>query len=850
MKLTTKVQTVFVLIGPSQCGKTTLSLKIKAEIEKQFATKNFKVNVQHLSSDNIRRELLGSDYDRNDMIMLEASQPAFDLFYTKLRLVTSFPINSEVIILDTTGLSEEFREKVVSISKEQNYNVEAILFDYPNRKDYFKFAEGSSRIIGEQVNRLKQKMGEFTRKDFSTIHKIKSPIDYDDFSVDITNLNDYLSYYLPLCTDYTIIGDVHEQLDTLINVIPPQAGERRFILVGDYIDKGNNTEQMVNYLYDHPEIYLVNGNHEQYIYDCLKGHRKPMEELAKYFGSLGVLQQNAELKEKFLKLYARGKHFLWFAPQRFIDRQVNAHSFIVTHSPCRNKVLGKLTPTALKAQQYFYLDRKQPKRDQVQFLLSDAISNAPYHIFGHLTFNQIFSHGNKLGLDTGCVDGNLLSYVRFNTYHSQRPKLSSVPSLAVKHDNEDLLDVKELLPKLEMTDLTEEQSKRIKYLIEKGINYISGTIAPADKNGDQLESLEKGLAYYAKAGITQVCLQPKYMGSRLQVYLNRDPEQCYAVTRNGFATHLKLSTVYEQLLVKFGDYMQQEKIKYLILDTELLPWSALGKELINSHFKTIAAGLQAELNDLSEADFDVHFQALRDKYDQSDYEKLSCTTKKAELEKQFTSRVCATYNALKEFKAHYSPLEQHQAAAKCYSEQLDLYGQETDLVCKPFDLLKIVFENGSEWTYVNEDHENELTITSNRFRLVSEDEYLVLDLKDPESVNKAQEYFNKHTLEQKMEGIVIKPEQFNGKIPPAIKVRNPDYLTIIYGYDYQFPTRMKSLLKNKNIKKKIETSVKEYQLGIEMLKTPLDSLDTNEYKVVLKEFLYEMEQEKQLDPRL
>ena len=851
MKITTKVQTVFVLIGPSQCGKTTLSLKIKQEIETQFAARNFRVNVQHLSSDNIRRELLNANYDRNDMIMLESSQPTFELLYTKLRLVTSFPINVEFAIIDTTGLSEEFRQKVIQISKEQNYNVEAILFDYANRRDYFRFVSGSSKIVGEQVNRLKQKMGDFTRKDFSTIHKIKSPIDYEQFSFEISNLNSYLSHYLPLCPEYTIIGDVHEQLETLMNIISPHdmTKEKRYILLGDYIDKGDRTEQIVNFLYDHPEIVLVNGNHEQYIYDCLNGYRKPMEELAQYFSSLETFRKNAELKEKFFQLYQRGKHFLWYAPQRFLDSNVNAHSFIITHSPCSNRVLGKLIPSALKAQQYFYLDRKQPKLPQVQFLISEAITNAPYHIFGHLTFNRIFSYGNKYGIDTGCVDGNLLSAVTFNTYNL-RPKLLSVKSLSTKQDLSELLNVEELLPKLTMTDLTEEQSKRINYLVEHGINYISGTIAPADKNGDELESLEKGLAYFASQKVTKVCLQPKYMGSRLQVYLNLDLEKCYAVTRNGFATHLKLLTVYQQLLNKFGDYMQQEKIKYLILDTELLPWSALGKELINSHFGTIRAGLTAEHNDLQEGNFDQHFQQLLQRYEQSDYEKLSCTTKKADLERQFTSRLCVTYNALKEFKAHYQPLESHKAATKCYTEQLELYGKETDLVCKPFDLLKIVYEDGDEWTYVTGDSDNELNVTSNRFKFVSEDEYLVLDLQESESVQKAKEYFEKHTCEGKMEGIVIKPEEFNDKLPQAVKVRNSDYLTIIYGYDYQFPTRMKALLKGKNVRRKLETSVKEYKLGVRMLKTPLTDLDTSEYREVLKEFLYEMEQEKQLDPRL
>lgn len=76
---------------------------------------------------------------------------------------------------------------------------------------------------------------------------------------------------------------------------------------------------------------------------------------------------------------------------------------------------------------------------------------------------------------------------------------------------------------------------------------------------------------------------------------------------------------------------------------------------------------------------------------------------------------------------------------------------------------------------------------------------------------------------------------------PYMKVRNPDYLTIIYGYDYRFPHKYKKLLKQKSIGQKLKTSITEYALGQEMLSFPWDSIgiENKEYKQVAANMLFE-----------
>ncbi len=130
MLLQTQVHTIFMLVGPTECGKTTFAKEVlMPRLSFEDEQKNVKANVQYISSDSIRQELLGYDYDKYDQVMLEASEQAFQLLYEKLRLVTSFPINAEFVVVDTTGLTEDFRSKVRDIAAENNYRLEVILFD-------------------------------------------------------------------------------------------------------------------------------------------------------------------------------------------------------------------------------------------------------------------------------------------------------------------------------------------------------------------------------------------------------------------------------------------------------------------------------------------------------------------------------------------------------------------------------------------------------------------------------------------------------------------------------------------------------------------------------------------------
>jgi len=372
-------------------------------------------------------------------------------------------------------------------------------------------------------------------------------------------------------------------------------------------------------------------------------------------------------------------------------------------------------------------------------------------------------------------------------------------------------------------------------------------MSPADKNleTNELESLKHGLDYFRERGVLHVNLQPKYMGSRCNVYLHKNLEQCFAVSRNGYKiNHVDLSEIYEKLLQKFSGYMVERSIEMLILDGELLPWMALGEGLIERQFKPIEKALETELTFLQQNGFEDAYNKLIADYEASGFEKDQHHIAKSALSEKYGPSVYQNYKYVHEIRDRYVPLNEHMEAYQTYRRQLELYAKDEVMEYKPFALLKIIYEDGTElipdWK------------TSEVYSFLSDDKAIMLDLSEPDCLEKAELYYSKLTLDNHMEGVVIKPEIWNEKTVPYMKVRNPDYLSIIYGYDYKFPHKYRKLIRQKQVGPKLRTSLSEYQLGIQMLAVPFDEIAPEHaaYKEIAANLLFEVAQEREMDPRL
>jgi hypothetical protein len=106
-----------------------------------------------------------------------------------------------------------------------------------------------------------------------------------------------------------------------------------------------------------------------------------------------------------------------------------------------------------------------------------------------------------------------------------------------------------------------------------------------------------------------------------------------------------------------------------------------------------------------------------------------------------------------------------------FLDQAKWFGKKDTVTYKPFSILKV---------------DEELWIEKNQediFKSINDSEYLVCNsIRD--NYEKVNDFFNKLTKSLGHEGVVIKPLYWKKGVAPYIKVRNEDYLHLIYGYDY------------------------------------------------------------------
>jgi predicted kinase len=875
-----KTQTVVLLVGPSGCGKSYFSKNnLIPALKTAFLGKLPHLsNIQYLSSDDIRRELLGDPnitYGKNTPQMQAASEQAFNFLYHKLELVTSYPINAEMVIVDTTGLNLAFRNKITKIARDANYTTACVVFGYKERNDYYKYLDETHdlAIVSDHIKRLnRQVMAELRKKDFDSYFYIRKK-DFSDIEIVVEDVDDYASHFISPNFEYPIIGDIHGCYDELLALleqlrftiedgkIVESPSHKIPIVIGDFIDGSNleGIEKTINFLYENRKYFkLVTGNHENFVYRHYKKDLDPKafppaELMDNHFQTIPLLEKDPTLADKFCVLKEESRDFLI------------GHNFIVTHSPCEESVLGKMHPTARRQQRNFrYPHRLEGEElpffskrfeDALVFLKNAATTNKPYHVFGHCRCKNVARIKNKIGIDTGCSQGNRLTAVSivgnkvyFNCIAAKCKPNEELPEIFTRKDA-----ATEIIEDVNLKELDPKELSRIKRSAKNKINFISGTMSPSDKDLGkfQLESIEKALEYFKNKEVDSVCLQPKYMGSRCEVMINcQDLVQSYSSTRRGYLIdHVDLKEAYEKLLPKVKPFADEGGFEWLYLDCELMPWYTLGKGLIEYQYSPCRAGIASEINLLKETGFEDRLLALVEEaknvtHENSvGYAKLSSQIARKQLQELLSHHKCANYDAIKDFK--WISLEEQAKYFEVYKRQLELYATAGETHFKPFSLLKGIRPNGSEQLFFDMPN-------SEQFHLVSDDECLVVDLESKTALEDAEAFFDK-IVAQDLEGCVMKPQQpYIKGVAPFMKIRNPNYLTIIYSYDYLHPFKYGKLVRQKGIDRKLRASIDQFEYGKRMLEIPRSeiSIDNQAYLGLFSKLIFEEKKEESFDPRL
>jgi hypothetical protein len=205
--------------------------------------------------------------------------------------------------------------------------------------------------------------------------------------------------------------------------------------------------------------------------------------------------------------------------------------------------------------------------------------------------------------------------------------------------------------------------------------------------------------------------------------------------------------------------------------------------------------------------------------------KASHTAK--DLKEYFPAHIVRQYESLTAFKV--LNLSDYRKYADIYAAQLEHFGQTGEIYFKPFNILKKVFDDGSE-----------LIVNDNLcYREINDDECLNLPIGNEDEMNRSVEmvydWFAQLEAENE-EGIVIKPRQaFIEGLPPAFKVRNHDYLVMIYGIDFR--TNYDYNFQRRKIAKKLDCSINDWMLNWELLKVKYADIHKDNY--VLKNLIFD-----------
>lgn len=806
-----------VLVGASGSGKSTCA-------------KEHFLPTEVLSSDSFRG--LVSD-DENS---LDATDDAFAAlhFVAAKRLA-----RMKLTVVDATNVQSFARKPLVELARRHHVFPIALVLDTPEqvcrqRNEQRTDRDFGHHVIGQQCKQLRQSLKNLKREGFRRVHVLRSEEEVNLLTVERERI---WSNRRDECGPFDIIGDVHgcvdelrlllEQLGYTVkgdSVTPPEG--RKAIFLGDLVDRGQMSPdvlRLVMAMVDTGRALCVPGNHDTRLVKALQG-RKVM----RTHGLLETLEQLEAQPPEF------GKQVADFLDGLVSHYVLDGGQLVVAHAGMRSDLAGR---TSAAVREFALYGEATGETDEfglpVRWDWASEYRGDAAVVYGHTPVPHAEWLNNTINIDTGCVFGGVLTALRYperelvsipasRVYAEPvRPiaeqEAGSQPSAQQAHD--DVLDIGDLLGKriidtrlLPRITIREDRGIAALEVISRfaidprWLLYLPPTMSPtrASDRPDVLEYPDEAFAYYRHSGVRQVICEEKHMGSRACVLLCRDSETvtrrfgmtdaglgvCYTRTGRRFFDDSGLETQFMErchTAVSDAGLWEELDTNWLLLDCELMPWSARSQRLLQEQYAAVGAAARVSLGEVVGA-----------------------------LES--ASGRGGTVDAwLASYRARRQRIERYVKAYQGYCWPVTTL---TDLKLAPFHLM------ASE-TAVHSD-KSHLWHMEMLARLGAADPDLfyptghkLVDLEDEDSSAKATTWWEQQTASDS-EGMVVKPMTFvthgeRGRIlQPAVKCRGREYLRIIYGPEYSTPEHLKQL-RHRNVKAKQSMALREFSLGLEGL---------------------------------
>ncbi|HTY73816.1 MAG TPA: polynucleotide kinase-phosphatase [Actinomycetes bacterium] len=812
-----------VLVGVSGSGKST------------FARAHFKAT-EVISSDFCRA--LVSD-DENDQ---SATKDAFELLHV---IVGKRLAAGRLTVVDATNVQPAARRSLVALAKEHDVLPVAIVLDLPERLCLDRNADRPDRQFGPHVvrrqrNELRRGLRGLPKEGFRGVHVLSSEDEVASATVTRTRLfNDLRDRTGP----FDVIGDVHgcraeleRLLDRLGYVIERDAqgratgarhpGGRTAVFLGDLVDRGPDTPGVLRLamgMVEAGDALCVTGNHENKLLRALRGRNVRV--------SHGLAESLAQLSSEGEDFRSRVEPFLDGLISHYV---LDGGALAVAHAGVSERFQGRASG---RVRDFCMYGQTTGETDEfglpVRYPWAEDYRGTAMVLYGHTPVPVPEWVNNTLCLDTGCVFGGSLTALRYPErelvsvpaaevyYEPARPfpvnPAAAVGDLAAGRREPDVLDVTDVLGHRVVqtahhgrVSVREENAAAALEVMSRfavdprWLIYLPPTMSPVATATlpDILEHPEQAFEAFRADGVGAVVCEEKHMGSRAVVLVCRDLDAAQARfgapgdatgaiwTRTGrpfFAPDLT-----EQLLDRVRDaadhagLFDEMDTGWLLLDAELLPWSAKAEDLLRNQYASVGAAARHALPAAIEALEAASASGL-----------------------DVTSLLASTRTRL--------------ANAGAFTEAYRRYCWPTNgldgVRIAPFQLLA-----SEGHAYQDEPHSWHLDridrLVDSAPDVFSRTERLLVDTTDPEAVLAATRWWEELTASGG-EGMVVKPAANltrgrRGLTQPGLKVRGREYLRIIYGPDYTEPENL-SRLRNRGLAHKRSLAAREYALGIEAL---------------------------------
>ncbi len=772
-------------------------------------------------------EVVSSDYCRglvsNDETDQAATADAFDVLHyivgTRLR-------RGLMTVVDATNVQRPARAALVKVAREHDVLVDAIVLDVPDtlaveRNETRPDRDFGAHVVRRQARELRTSMGQMRREGFRRVHVLRGVDEIGSATVvREPSWNDRRDLTGP----FDVFGDVHgcaSELRTLLGELGWELeldGDGRAVgarhpegrtalFVGDLVDRGPDTPgvlRLVMGMVAAGTALSVSGNHEAKLVRALKGAKVQVSH-----GLEASLAQLAEEPEPFRD------EALLFMDGLISHYVLDGGALVVAHAGLKEAYHGRASG---RVRAFALYGDTTGETDEyglpVRYPWARDYRGRAMVVYGHTPVPSAEWVNNTICLDTGVVFGGELTALRYpereivsvpaerEWYAPVRPLVpapaSREPSV-LDHDDvggrqfvETAYAGRVKVPEENAAAALEVMSR---FAVDpRWLVYLPPTMSPAAAStlDGFLEHPSSAFDEYAADGVESVVCEEKHMGSRAIVVLCRDEDVAarrfgisgegagvvYTRTGRAFFQGPTGAALVERAREAFAPLFASLGSDWVVVDCELLPWSAKAMGLIRDQYAAVGAASRVVLPAASSLLAAAAARGL-------DVSGLAERTARRTAD-------AAAYRAA--YAAYCRP-----------TSGLD------GVTLAPFQVLACEGRTPA----VEEGHLWHLDLLGGLDHpLLTPTRHVVVDLASATSRDAAVDWWSSFTAAGG-EGTVVKPASpANGRVQPGLKVRGREYLRIIYGPDY---TGSLDLLRHRTLGKKKGLALREHALGVEAL---------------------------------